>query len=112
MIDHCKDCGLCCKTMIIEIDHIDVVREPRLLPVVTLLDGGGEIKYDSDWEKQYRLACGANHPCKLLSEDNRCTIYPTRPNCCVAFEVGEERCQEMREHHGLPPIEINITEGN
>jgi hypothetical protein len=24
MIDHCKDCGLCCKTMIIEIDHIDV----------------------------------------------------------------------------------------
>lgn len=26
--------------------------------------------------------------------------------------VGGERCQEMREHHGLPPIEINITEGN
>lgn len=102
MIDHCKDCGLCCKTMIIEIDHIDVVREPRLLPIVTLLDSGGRIKYDSDWEKQYSLACGG---CQLLSEDNRCTIYPTRPNCCVAFEVGGERCQEMREEHGLLPIE-------
>jgi len=104
MIDHCKDCGLCCKTMIIEIDHIDVVREPRLLPVVTLLDGNGRIKYDSDWEKQYSLACGG---CQLLSEDNRCTIYPTRPNCCVAFECGGERCQELREEHGLPPIEVN-----
>lgn len=104
MIDHCKDCGLCCKTMIIEIDHIDVVREPKLLPIVTLLDGGGRIKYDSDWEKQYNLACGG---CPMLSGDNRCTIYPTRPNCCVAFEVGGERCQELREEHGLPPIEGN-----
>ncbi len=103
MIDHCKDCGLCCKTMIIEIDHIDVVRESRLLPVVTLLDGNGRIKYESDWEKQYSLAFGG---CQLLTEDNRCTIYPTRPNCCVAFECGGERCQELREEHGLPPIEV------
>ncbi len=28
-MDYCKDCGLCCRKLIIEIDHVDVVREPR-----------------------------------------------------------------------------------
>ncbi len=100
----CFDCGLCCKSLIIEIDHVDVVREAKLLPVVTLLDGHGMIKYDSDWEKQYSLACGRNMPCKLLSEGNQCTIYATRPTCCVMFEVGGEHCNELRDDHGLKLI--------
>lgn len=105
--DPCASCGLCCKTLIIEIDHVDVVREPRLLPVVQLLDGHGSVNYDSDWEKQYLLARGRKHPCKMLDAHNRCTIYRTRPNCCVEFEVGGERCNELREGNDLPPITTN-----
>jgi len=106
MSSPCENCGLCCKSLIIEIDHLDVVREPKLLPVVTLLGGGGRITYESDWEKQYRLACGSRHPCQMLGEDLRCGIYPTRPNCCVAFEVGSEKCNELREEAGLELIEV------
>jgi Fe-S-cluster containining protein len=102
MVDHCKDCGLCCKKMIAEIQHIDVVREPKLLQIARLLDGNGKIQYDSDWEKEYSLYCGDG--CKLLTDDNRCSIYPTRPNCCVALEVGGDKCNELREIYGLPEI--------
>lgn len=100
----CDQCGACCRNLIIEIDHIDVVREPSLLPVVTLLDGGGRVQYESEWEKQYGLACGSKHPCQKLGEDNRCTIYPTRPNVCVGFEPGSEQCQEIREAVGIGPL--------
>jgi Fe-S-cluster containining protein len=110
--DPCADCGLCCKSLIIEIDHVDVVREPRLLPVVKLLDGHGAVTYESHWEKQYGLAYGRKHPCKLLSDDNRCTIYATRPTCCVAFEVGGEHCNELREENDLPPITAAVGESN
>lgn len=105
--DPCRDCGLCCKSLIIEIGHVDVVREPRLLPVVTLMDGNGSIQYESEWEKEYRLACGSKHPCQMLDANNRCTIYATRPNPCVHFEVGGEYCNELREEHGLPPVTLS-----
>jgi Fe-S-cluster containining protein len=102
MIDHCKDCGLCCKKLIIEITHVDVVREPSLLPVVTLLDGNGRIQYDDDFDKEYNLTCGK--PCAMLV-GNRCSIYPTRPNICIQFEVGGEQCNELREENGMERIQ-------
>lgn len=40
--------------------------------------------------------CGANMPCKMLGSDNRCTVYPTRPNVCVGFRAGDEQCQGAR----------------
>lgn len=98
----CDKCGACCRKLIVEIDHIDVVREPRLLPVVTLLDGHGSIKFDSEWEKQYHLACA--DPCPMLGVDNLCSIYPTRPNVCIAMEAGSDQCQEAREAAGLEPL--------
>ena len=95
----CDQCGACCKQSWIEIDHLDVVREPNLLPVVRLMDGNGKIQYDSDWQKEYQLTVGT--ACPMLGEDNLCTIYPTRPNCCVACEAGSYRCQDSRRNAGL-----------
>ncbi len=97
----CDSCGACCSGMlIIEIDHLDVVREPKLLDHAKLLDGNGKITFDSDWEKQYGLSC--SKPCGLLGSDNRCTIYSSRPNVCVGFEAGSARCQTTRRAKGLP----------
>jgi Fe-S-cluster containining protein len=90
---------------LIEIQEIDVVREPSLLPVVQLLDGHGRITFDDPWERTYMLACGAIQPCPKLGPDNLCTIYPSRPNACVAMEAGDEQCQMAREMRGLPPLE-------
>ncbi len=102
----CYDCtALCCKNLIIEIQHIDVVREPSLLPVVTLMKTmDGDVDGDSEWDQQYNLACGSSHPCKMLSADDTCSIYKSRPNACVGFEAGGEHCNELREEAGLPPI--------
>lgn len=93
-IDKCKQCGECCKRLIIEIEHLDLLREPRL-SCAELMDGHGRIKFESDLEKQYLLACGKTKPCPFL-KDNKCEIYPTRPNVCVAMEAGGEQCREAR----------------
>jgi Fe-S-cluster containining protein len=98
----CDDCGLCCRKLVIEIDHIDIVREPRVAEVATLMDGRGRIKYESDWEKKYLLAAGV---CPLLDSDSKCSVYSSRPNCCVWFEAGGNHCNELRADAGLPPIE-------
>ena len=87
----CQKCGACCRHSILEIEHLDIVREPKLLAVAILLDGRGKIKYESDWEKQYALPS----PCPMLT-GNECSIYPTRPNICVAFDPdGDERDKHL-----------------
>lgn len=98
----CDRCGACCQSLIIEIDHIDVVREPKLLSVARLMDGNGKIQYESEWEKQYSLACGSR--CPMLGDGNLCSIYPSRPNVCVAMEAGDEQCQMARGMMGLSPL--------
>lgn len=85
----CQKCGACCRRLIIEITHLDVVREPRLLEVATLMDA--DLGHESDWDKEYHLPV----PCGFLV-DNQCSIYPTRPNVCVAFDPdGDEREQHL-----------------
>ncbi len=91
----CRQCGACCRRLIIEIEHLDVVREPRLLKAAHLLDGHGKMTFENDFQKQYLLACGERKPCPFL-KDNKCEIYPTRPNVCVAMEVGGEQCKDSR----------------
>lgn len=103
----CRDCGLCCRKLIIEIDHVDVVREPRLLPVVTKLDCG-LLDDDEDelWSQQYRLSPQiGRRACPMLDDGScQCSIYATRPNTCVMFEVGGDHCNELRHEAGLPII--------
>ncbi|MCK4784009.1 MAG: YkgJ family cysteine cluster protein [Desulfobacteraceae bacterium] len=88
----CKKCGRCCRGLIVEIEHLDVVREPRLLEYVELLDGHGKKQYESEWDKEYLLACGDSKPCPFLCKNNECGIYPTRPNVCVYAEPGGKQC--------------------
>lgn len=97
----CDRCGACCSgVLIIEIQHLDVVREPKLLAHAELMDGRGRIQFESDWQKEYMLAC--SKPCGLLDAENGCSIYPTRPNTCVGFEAGSANCQRAREAKQLP----------
>ena len=102
----CDSCGACCKGhLLIECDEIDVLREPRLIEadqhhrgksVDQMVD---EILNDC---MGVLLNCGQR--CQFLGEDNRCGIYPTRPNCCVGMEPGDDQCQFCRSVEGLPPL--------
>ena len=101
----CDKCGACCKgTLIVEVDDFDVIREPRLIDADAHHRGKSveqmvtEIQNDG---KAVILACVT--PCPFLGPDNHCSIYPTRPNCCVAMQAGDEQCQEARAEAGPKP---------
>jgi Fe-S-cluster containining protein len=122
MIYECDRCGACWRRLIIEISALDIVREPRLLAAITpfQVGRGFDPDFDSDEEEEEyerlgplvpeadgggSIKMGPDHSCPLLGEDNLCTIYPTRPNVCVAMRAGSDQCQMARERAGLPPLE-------
>ena len=100
----CQRCGACCSGhLIVEADALDCLREPRLLAADTrLAQRGRPLTLEdllADDGKVVLLACGRDHPCKWLCYDDDlavCSIYPTRPNTCVAFEPGSDQCIEAR----------------
>lgn len=100
----CKRCGLCCRSLIIEIGCHDIVREPKLAAVAQPFRGvegpcGFTAGGDDDGETMHDNPChmlSAAGPCPMLGDDSLCTIYPTRPNCCVGFPAGGTQCRELR----------------
>ena len=104
----CDKCGACCKgSLIVEADEIDVMREPRLIEADRHYAHLGVSKtielLRTDIGRAVIISCG--NSCPFLGEDNLCSIHLTRPNVCVAFEAGDEQCQEARLLHGLPPLQ-------
>jgi len=98
----CDCCGACCRgTLIVEAYYLDAVREPRILDA----DVSGHRRTRDDLSDDDRcVLLAANHPCRFLSADGRCAIYPTRPNVCVGMEAGDDQCQEARHRLDLPPL--------
>lgn len=104
----CDKCGACCSgTLIVEAEELDLLREPRLIESDP--HWGGRTaeavlhELQSEYGRAIILACGRR--CTFLGADNRCAIYPTRPNVCVAMQAGDEQCQTAREAAGLPPLQ-------
>ena len=95
----CQQCGCCCRHFIVEAGILDVLREPRLLQTNQCGEHGPPtIEELERGEKVVIVAMGQRWPCKFLGPDNQCTIYPTRPNECVAFVAGSAKCLEARDH--------------
>lgn len=98
----CDRCGACCRgTLIVEAFHVDALREPRVLDADVT---GRHPTIDELSEDDRCIVLAANHPCRFLSAEGCCTIYPTRPNVCVAMQAGGEQCQEARRQLSLPPL--------
>ncbi len=105
----CDCCGACCQGhLIVETDIIDMLREPKLAEADPHYAGKSpaqvlEILHE-EIGKAVVIACGTNRPCPFLNSECRCSIYPTRPNDCVAMQAGDEQCQRAREAAGLEPL--------
>jgi Fe-S-cluster containining protein len=98
----CDLCGACCKTKLVDVHEVDLLREPRLATqMLRLKEPGldGEIGY---------LGCRPDGSCSFLEGDNRCSIYATRPSVCVLFAAGSDECQEARKAIGLPLLEPKV----
>lgn len=115
MTYECDSCGACCRHLIVEADELDFARDPRLISLGVKpfrQTPGMSNDYTDDetgedlgplvpgYEAGGMLACGNTHPCPAQS-GNLCTIYPTRPNVCVAFRAGSLQCQDARLSEGL-----------
>jgi len=103
--DKCQKCGHCCSKLIVEIGQLDVIREPRLLKgLITSkpLDSEDSINSEPLYsEDEPDELYGLKIPCPFLMEDNKCSIYPTRPNICVSFNFGSSQCKYDRSPGGL-----------
>ena len=103
----CDGCGACCMGfLLVEADLLDILREPRLLLADRHRFGWSFDVVVQDLEDESRsLLIAGVHRCPFLSAENRCSIYPTRPNACVAMQAGDEECQQARSEAGLLPLE-------
>jgi Fe-S-cluster containining protein len=105
----CDQCGACCKgTLFVEADDLDFEREPAIKDCDPFYrDKSVTVTREllSDGMRVIMLAGGTDRPCSLLDCENRCTIYPTRPNSCVGMQAGDEQCQMARQSLGIPPLE-------
>ena len=97
----CDGCGLCCQHLWIEVHAIDLIREPKLWPVVKPMRGDDEPIYAIS-TPEHPIGCPLHDPVA-----GRCTIHPTRPNVCVEFRAGGGKCQSLRYEHSLPPIGLD-----
>lgn len=95
----CDQCGACCRTKLVDVFEVDLLREPKLgAQMQPLREPGldGEIGY---------LNCLTNRACPFLDSECRCSIHPTRPVVCMLFPAGSDECEEARRVFGIPPLE-------
>jgi Fe-S-cluster containining protein len=102
----CDHCGACCQGhLIVEADDIDVLREARIIEADRYQAGKSvEAVVQAIRTEGQAVLLAAGKPCPFLSEELRCSIYPTRPNACVGMAAGDEQCQDARGAAGLPPL--------
>ena len=101
----CDGCGACCRHLILEAQHYDAIREPRIAAEAVLLDGHGKIELaNAEWSLNRRDA-GKDFACLFLGDDNRCGIYSTRPHMCVCVQAGGDKCQQARRSAKLPELQ-------
>lgn len=105
----CDCCGACCRNLIVEVDHLDALREVRITVEGRLLDGKGKMPLaDAMWGLNNSKRTG-HFGCVFIGDDNKCGIYATRPNVCVDVQAGGQKCQQARASAKLPPLEPTGT---
>lgn len=97
----CDGCGACCRTFPIFASGEDAGREPRVA-----VEGKELAPHLQAPAWRFQLYPLPFHErCCFLDEQQRCAIYPTRPQVCHDFAAGSEQCQEARRRAELPPLQ-------
>jgi Fe-S-cluster containining protein len=87
----CRQCGTCCRRLLLEVSGLDVLREPRWRPFISEYRDMDYTDWESEPDEVVFLV--REGPCPFL-QSNRCTIYRQRPDMCVAFRaVKDNRCR-------------------
>lgn len=80
----CEQCpAACCRYLALPIDKPKTLRDFDDLRWYVMHEGIAIFVEEGDWYIQIQTKC------KHLGDDNRCTIYETRPRICREYEPGE-----------------------
>lgn len=90
----CTGCGACCRGVGIELHKADLIREPQLLQYATSWTDIPAGKRKGFRPASYVIETHG-HACPFLA-DNRCRIYPTRPEICRKLPPSFAVCQMAR----------------
>lgn len=96
----CLECGACCKDNRVELEDGDVARFEQ--------GGRGDLArppFARRDDGKLVLVLRKDKCCKHLGGDNRCAIYPIRPDACSTFPPASECCLSAREE------ELGIFDG-
>jgi Fe-S-cluster containining protein len=96
----CLECGACCRDNRVELEDQDIERFDEA--------GRGELyrpPYAKRDDGKIVLVLRRDKRCKHLADDNRCGVYPIRPDACRTFPAGSECCLSSRE------AELGIVDG-
>jgi Fe-S-cluster containining protein len=96
----CLECGACCRDNRVELEDQDIAR----------FEGAGRLDltrapYAKRDDGKIILVLRKDKRCKHLADDNKCGIYPIRPDACSTFPAGSECCLSSREE------ELGIIDG-
>lgn len=96
----CLACAACCKDNRVELGDDDIERFGEA--------GRGELArapYARRRDGRLILVLRRDRSCRHLGSDNKCGIYPIRPDACSTFPAGSECCLSSREE------EMGIVDG-
>lgn len=96
----CLACGACCVKNRVELERVDVRR---------LEAGGRGDLLKRPWARRddgkIVLVLQRDGRCKHLGRDNKCAIYPLRPDACSMFPAASECCLYARDE------ELGVLDG-
>ena len=88
----CAGCGgQCCRSFVLPIDTPETRQDFDALRWLVLHRGVQFLVNGTRWEIEVAL------PCSKLQPDGRCSIYGSRPQVCIDYEV--ETCERHRPPH-------------
>jgi Fe-S-cluster containining protein len=96
----CLECGACCRDNRVELEDQDLARFEKA--------GRSDLArapYAKREDGKIILVLRRDKRCKHLADDNKCGIYPIRPDACSTFPMGSECCLSSREE------EMGIIDG-
>ena len=77
----CKQCGWCCKLNKAQVSDLEIARIRKYL-------GIGITEFLDKYIERQPGGTYFHVPCSFLDENNRCKIYPVRPDVCKTFPIG------------------------
>jgi Fe-S-cluster containining protein len=92
----CSHCGACCSSYAILLTQVDIDAEPKLKELARPLAEIRSTLAVAAYEDEIYFIAGTDKKparCPLLTEDNRCSIYKTRPRACRRYPSCQFWCK-------------------